>query len=95
MATQVKETVTCPVMVVCGFRSYEVAEKAVAEQGIDYVAVSRPLIREPGLPKRWLEGDRAPAKCISCNRCFKPGMEEGGIYCVAEKKEREKAAKKK
>jgi hypothetical protein len=26
--------------------------------------------------------------------CFKPGLEEGGIYCVVEKKEQEKAAKK-
>ena len=92
-ATQVKASVTCPVMVVGGFRSYEVAEKAVAEQGMDYIALCRPLIREPHLPKRWLDGDRSPAHCISCNRCFKPGMEEGGIYCVVEKKEKEKAQK--
>jgi len=25
--------------------------------------------------------------------CFEQGLEEGGIYCVIEKKEREKAAK--
>ncbi len=24
--------------------------------------------------------------------CFKPGLKEGGIYCVKEKKERERAA---
>jgi len=45
------------------------------------------------LADRWLQGDRSLAKCISCNSCFLPGLEEGGIYCVIEKKEREKAAR--
>ena len=51
-------------------------------------------IREPSLVNRWPQGDRKPAKCISCNSCFKPGLEEGGIYCVVEKKEQEKAVKR-
>jgi 2,4-dienoyl-CoA reductase-like NADH-dependent reductase (Old Yellow Enzyme family) len=93
LARRIKEVVTCPLMVVGGFRSYEVAEKTVSEEGMDYIAVARPLIREPGLPNRWLQGDRSPAKCISCNSCFKPGLKEGGIYCVMEKKEREKRQK--
>ena len=92
-ALRVKKAAKCPVMVVGGFRSYEVAEKAIAHSGIDYVSVARPLIREPGLPNRWLHGDRSAAKCISCNGCFKPGLKEGGIYCVVEKKEREKTSK--
>jgi 2,4-dienoyl-CoA reductase-like NADH-dependent reductase (Old Yellow Enzyme family) len=93
LARRIKESVNCPVMVVGGFRSYEVAEKAIRNDGMDYIAMARPLIREPGLANRWLQGDRSPAKCISCNSCFMPGLEEGGIYCVIEKKEREKAAK--
>jgi len=40
------------------------------------------LIREPGLPNRWRQGDYSPAECISCNRCFKPALEEGGIHCM-------------
>ncbi len=80
-------------MVVGGFRSYEVAQKVFEDEGMDYIAMARLLIREPGLANRWLQGDRSPAECISCNRCFKAGHEEGGIYCVAEKKEQEKAAR--
>jgi 2,4-dienoyl-CoA reductase-like NADH-dependent reductase (Old Yellow Enzyme family) len=53
--------------------------------------MARPFIREPDLAKRWQDGDRSPAHCISCNGCFKPGLKEGGIYCVVEKKEQEKA----
>ncbi len=90
-AQQIKKAVSCPVMTVGGLRSFEVAEKAIQAGNMDYIAMARPLIREPGLPNRWLQGDRSPARCISCNGCFQPGLEEGGIYCVVEKKEQEKA----
>ncbi len=86
-ARKVKSVVKCPVMVVGGFRSYEICEKAVAEDFIDYITMSRPLIREPGLAARWQKGERSLAKCISCNKCFQPGFEKDGIYCAADKKE--------
>ncbi|MGB5987695.1 MAG: NADH:flavin oxidoreductase [Desulfobacterales bacterium] len=91
LAKAVKAQVGCPLICVGGFRSYEVAARAVDAEGLDYVALSRPLIREPELPNRWQRGDCPPAKCISCNSCFKPALEEGGIYCVVEKKEHEKS----
>jgi hypothetical protein len=53
----------------------------------------RPFIREPGLVNRWLQGDRKSARCISSNGCFKPGLEEGGVYCVVEKKSRNRRPK--
>ena len=87
LAQRIKEAVSCPVMVVGGFRSYEKADDAVRNKGITYISMARPFIREPGLPNRWEKGDTASAKCISCNKCFKPGLEEGGIYCVVDKAE--------
>jgi 2,4-dienoyl-CoA reductase-like NADH-dependent reductase (Old Yellow Enzyme family) len=83
LARKIKTAVACPVMVVGGFRSYEVCEETIRDEGMDYITMSRPFIREPALANRWINGDRSPAKCISCNGCFKPGVEEGGIYCVA------------
>ena len=94
LARRIKEAVSCLLMVVGGFRSYRVAEKAIRDSCMDYISMARPLIREPGLANRWLQGDRKRAMCISCNKCFMPGREEGGIYCVIEKKKQEKAAKK-
>lgn len=94
LARVIKGAVNCRVMVVGGFRSIEVAEKAILDDKMDYIAMSRPLIREPGLPNRWLQGDLSKAKCISCNGCFGPGEEEGGIYCIVEKKEREKRSRR-
>lgn len=94
LARRIKEAVSCLLMVVGGFRSYRVAEKAIRDYCMDYISMARPLIREPGLANRWLQGNRKRAMCISCNKCFMPGREEGGIYCVIEKKKQEKAAKK-
>ncbi len=88
LARGIKEAVNqeVKVMAVGGFRSYEVAEGAVSDGSIDLVALSRPLIWEPDLPARWMSGDRSPARCISCNGCFLPGIKEGGIYCVVKKR---------
>ena len=88
LAELVRKSVKCPVMVVGGFRSYEVADDAVRNKGIDYISMARPFIREPDLPRRWEQGDRSPARCISCNKCFGPGLNEGGIYCVVDKEEK-------
>lgn len=66
-----------PVILVGGVRSPGVAE-AVLGRGIDAVALSRPLIREPGLPGRWLAGDPSPSACRSCNLCIK---ERGPVAC--------------
>lgn len=89
LAYRIKNAVSCPVMVVGGLRSYELVEGIIRREEADYVAMSRPLIREPRLPSRWQEGDENHARCISCNGCFKPGLKEGGIYCVVDRIERE------
>jgi 2,4-dienoyl-CoA reductase-like NADH-dependent reductase (Old Yellow Enzyme family) len=94
LARDIKKAVRCPVMAVGGFRSYGVAENAARREGMDYISMARPFIREPNLARRWRAGDTARAKCISCNGCFKPGLKEGGIYCVVEAAEKKRQEKK-
>ena len=89
LAYRIKGTVACPVMVVGGLRTFELVEGIIRREEADYISMARPFIREPGLAKRWQEGDESRARCISCNGCFKPGLKEGGIYCVIDKIERE------
>ncbi len=81
-----KKEIPVPLILVGGIRSFAVAEQLVSEGVTDLVSLSRPLIREPNLIKRWKEGNIARAKCISCNRCFSPGVTGRGIYCVDEKR---------
>ena len=77
-----------------GIRSLSVAERIIDQGLADYLSMSRPFIREPGLVKRWMSGDLSKATCLSDNQCFGPAMAGEGIYCVVEKKEKEKALKK-
>jgi 2,4-dienoyl-CoA reductase-like NADH-dependent reductase (Old Yellow Enzyme family) len=82
LARAIKDAVRIPVGVVGGLRTPAVLEEILDAGDADFFAMSRPLIREPGLVKRWASGDRSGAACISCNGCFVPGVKEGGIYCV-------------
>jgi 2,4-dienoyl-CoA reductase-like NADH-dependent reductase (Old Yellow Enzyme family) len=90
LAKKIKLAVKCPVMVVGGLRSFDLIKEIVEKGEADYVSLARPFIREPGLVQRWQEGDTARATCISCNGCYRPGLREGGIYCIMEKAERQK-----
>jgi 2,4-dienoyl-CoA reductase-like NADH-dependent reductase (Old Yellow Enzyme family) len=88
-----KEEIKVPLILVGGLRSLAVAEKIIDQGFADYISMCRPFIREPGLIKRWKSGDLRKASCLSDNLCFGPAMAGEGIYCVVEKKEREKASK--
>jgi 2,4-dienoyl-CoA reductase-like NADH-dependent reductase (Old Yellow Enzyme family) len=81
-----KAKLNLPLILVGGLRSLEVAERLVGDGTADYIAMSRPLIREPDLIARWRAGDRRPAECKSDNLCFRPGMAGDGVYCVTAKK---------
>jgi len=82
-----KRSLDVLLILVGGIRTLEVAEKLIDAGTADYFSMSRPLIREPGLIKRWQSGDRTRARCLSDNLCFRPGMTGKGIYCVTEERE--------
>ena len=68
------EQVDIPVILVGGHRSPACMRSVLNEGRIACLSLSRPLIREPDLPRRWQAGDSTPAACISCNACYRtPG----------------------
>jgi 2,4-dienoyl-CoA reductase-like NADH-dependent reductase (Old Yellow Enzyme family) len=69
-----------------GFLSFDVVKEVVASGLADYVAFSRPLIREPRLVGRWADGDWTKAACISCNKCFSTLSKKEALHCAVEKK---------
>ena len=89
-ATRYKEKISVPLILVGGIRTLATAEEVVNTNLADYVALSRPLIRQPHLIKQWKQGNTEKATCISCNLCFKPAMSGEGIYCVVERKQEQK-----
>jgi 2,4-dienoyl-CoA reductase-like NADH-dependent reductase (Old Yellow Enzyme family) len=86
-----KETVNVPLILVGGIRSFGVAEQLIEEDVADYVSMCRPLVREPGLVNRWKAGNRTKSACVSCGQCGRAAA-AGGIYCVAERRLRERSA---
>jgi 2,4-dienoyl-CoA reductase-like NADH-dependent reductase (Old Yellow Enzyme family) len=86
-AAAIKRSVPCPVALVGGVRSVTVMEDLLLSGVADLFSLSRPLIWEPDLPRRWESGDREPAKCISCNGCFEPARSGRGALCVVQEKQ--------
>lgn len=76
-----------PVALVGGMRSWGVAERIVRDGIADYISLSRPLIREPDLVRRWQAGDRRRSPCVSDNLCFTPGVNGDGVYCRTRERE--------
>ena len=83
-AQAIKQVVKVPVVTVGGIRSPQLAEDLLDRGDADFVALSRPLIREPDLANKWQADFSHRASCISCNGCFRPGFKEGGIRCVVD-----------
>lgn len=83
-AAQYKKKVHVPLILVGGIRSFSVADNLVRNGIADYIALSRPFIREPFLVNRWRSGDLRTATCISCNACFRPARQGEGLHCVVE-----------
>lgn len=67
-----------PIVVTGGWRRIDIIEEHLAHDSIAAIGMSRPLIREPNLPNRWLEGNVKPSKCTACGYCQK----YVGIPCV-------------
>jgi 2,4-dienoyl-CoA reductase-like NADH-dependent reductase (Old Yellow Enzyme family) len=74
---EIKRSVGCPVILVGGLRSLSVMEGIISEGYADMISLSRPLIREPNLVKRFESGRSSMARCVSCNKCF----DVDGVKC--------------
>jgi 2,4-dienoyl-CoA reductase-like NADH-dependent reductase (Old Yellow Enzyme family) len=91
-AREIRKVINVPLILVGGIRSLDVIEKILAEGSADFVALSRPLIRQPDLPNRWLKGiGGLTADCISCNACYGSAM-EGGVRCIQKERTKQKTA---
>ena len=71
-ALALADAVRIPVISTGGFRTPDVMERWLNAGHIAAIGLSRPLICEPGLVKRWASGDRQKARCISCSKCYRP-----------------------
>jgi 2,4-dienoyl-CoA reductase-like NADH-dependent reductase (Old Yellow Enzyme family) len=74
-ALDVAANVSCAVIAVGGFRTFDFMQDFVNKAGnIEAVALCRPFIRQPDLANCWKADSSAKCKCISCNQCFTSPM---------------------
>ena len=67
-----RKALRIPVILTGGLRSKAVMEDVLLKKEADLIGMSRPLIREPALPKLMM-GGKEKADCISCMRCMQFG----------------------
>jgi 2,4-dienoyl-CoA reductase-like NADH-dependent reductase (Old Yellow Enzyme family) len=79
----VMRSIDVPVMIVGGLRTFRLMEDIVQQGDADFISLSRPLICEPDLIKRWQEGDRRKSACVSCNKCYESLIADTGTRCLA------------
>lgn len=70
VAAKVAKRVSCPVIVVGGFRSLDVMESVLNQTDIAFISLSRPLLREPDLPNKMKADSTIVSQCVSCNACY-------------------------
>ena len=70
-AAAVKSVVSVPVVATGGVHDPKVAEEILREGKADLIAMGRPLIADPDLPNKALNGQLKDIRyCISCNHCL-------------------------
>jgi 2,4-dienoyl-CoA reductase-like NADH-dependent reductase (Old Yellow Enzyme family) len=83
-----------PVIVTGGNRTVDHLEKTLEKaKVVDFFGMARPLVREPGLPGRWLAGTGDPEpRCINCNLCINKAIRTGSLRCLQEEMRAKKEA---
>ncbi|MCV7090957.1 FAD-dependent oxidoreductase [Mycobacterium interjectum] len=97
-AAAVKQVVDVPVIVVGRIHDPVAAERILAEGRADFVAMGRPLLADPELPRKLRSGQaRRVRKCISCENCIDAMEQRFSVDCAVNPragKERELAARR-
>jgi len=75
-----------PVITVGGYRTKHICQDVLDRGDADIISLSRPLITEPDLPRKWQEGESERSRCVSCNRCLM--LKNEITHCVYWEKEK-------
>jgi 2,4-dienoyl-CoA reductase-like NADH-dependent reductase (Old Yellow Enzyme family) len=69
-ARELRKRVTVPIILVGGMRTPATMEGVLQRRDADFIAMSRPFIREPDLVMKLQQGRSGPVACTSCNLCL-------------------------
>jgi 2,4-dienoyl-CoA reductase-like NADH-dependent reductase (Old Yellow Enzyme family) len=69
-ARELRSAVETPIVLVGGLRTTQTMERILAAGEADFIALARPLIREPDLVRQLADGRQGRVDCTSCNLCL-------------------------
>ena len=69
-ARQFRAALDLPLIYLGGVNRRETVDLVLGEEGFDFVAMGRALLREPDLIRRWEKGDTREGLCVHCNKCM-------------------------
>ncbi len=69
-AQAAKRQIEMPVILVGGMRTTDTMADVIRSGDADFIAMARPFVREPDLPKQIAAGRRGLVDCVSCNICL-------------------------
>jgi 2,4-dienoyl-CoA reductase-like NADH-dependent reductase (Old Yellow Enzyme family) len=78
-ARQFRDALSMPLILLGGINRLETVTQAL-EEGFEFVAIARALLREPTLVQRWEQGEDLEGLCVHCNKCL-PSIYRG-THCV-------------
>lgn len=79
LAQRFRAALRLPLILLGGLNRLSSVRTAMQE-GFDFVAMGRALLREPNLIARWARGDTSDGLCIHCNKCMATIYR--GTHCV-------------
>jgi len=80
-ARRFRAAVDLPLMLLGGVTQLETMHAAL-DEGFEFIAMGRALLREPDLPRRMQRGEARASACDHCNRCVAEMERETGTRCV-------------
>jgi 2,4-dienoyl-CoA reductase-like NADH-dependent reductase (Old Yellow Enzyme family)/thioredoxin reductase len=83
LAAEMKKSLRIPVATIGRINTPSLAEEILAQGKADLIAMGRPLLADPYLPQKALEGEEDRIRpCIACNEgCYKRIFEQKDIQC--------------
>ncbi len=70
-AKKLTQNVNCTTMLTGGNKTFENIEKVLNETNVDIIGLSRTLISEIDIVKKWENDNTYKSRCVSCNHCHK------------------------
>ncbi|MCV7000530.1 NADH:flavin oxidoreductase [Mycolicibacterium alvei] len=80
LARQFRAALTMPLILLGGVNELATVEAAV-DEGFEFVAMGRALLRDPALVNRFADGSATAGLCVHCQKCM-PTVYSGGTRCV-------------